>query len=122
MSLTAQEQETIILFNAHDAMASIFTYSKTWQQHLEKKLGLKPVMVNSKGGREYEIDKKRIPKPRAPRKITAETRAKSIKSLAAARAKRQPSGATEQAVRSKSADGTKKPRNTTPGSKRGEAK
>jgi len=56
--LSNYEQETIINFNKDEAIAHIFTYEKTWQQHLEKRLGLKPTMDNGFGGREYEIDKK----------------------------------------------------------------
>ena len=72
MALTAYEQETIINFNKEEKTASIFTYEKTWQTHLEKRLGLKPVMNNGHGGKEYQIDKKRIPMPRAPMKLSAE--------------------------------------------------
>ena len=95
---SAQEQETIIVFNAKDTDASVFTYSKTWQQHLEGKLGLKPVRVNSKGGREYEIDKRRIRMPQAPRKLSAEQKAKMVSRLAAARARKAPCGATAPAA------------------------
>ena len=56
--LSNYEQETIINFNKDEAIVHIFTYEKTWQQHLEKRLGLKPTMDNGFGGREYEIDKK----------------------------------------------------------------
>ena len=70
------EQETIINFNKAEDIAHIFTYEKTWQQHLEKRVGLKPTMDNGSGGREYEIDKKRIRPPRAPIKLSAEARAK----------------------------------------------
>ena len=38
--------------------------------------GLKPTMDNGFGGKEYEIDKKRIRPPRAPIKLSADTRAK----------------------------------------------
>ena len=62
------EQETIINFNKEEKIAHIFTYEKTWQRHLEGKLGLKPTMDNGKGGRGYEIDKNRIKMPRAPKK------------------------------------------------------
>ena len=41
--LTAYEQDTIISFNKAEDIAHIFTYEKTWQKHLEGKLGLKPV-------------------------------------------------------------------------------
>jgi len=73
--LSNYEQETIINFNKDEAIAHIFTYEKTWQQHLEKKLGLKPTMDNGFGGKAYEIDKKRIRPPRAPVKLSAEARA-----------------------------------------------
>lgn len=72
--LSNYEQETIINFNKEEKVAYIFTYEKTWQQHLEKKLGLKPTEVNSFGGREYIIDKKRIKMPRAPKKLSAKQR------------------------------------------------
>ena len=76
MALTAYERETIINFSEGEDMANIFTYNKSWQQHLEKKLGLKPTMDNGWGGKEYEIPKKRIKPPRAPVKLSAEARAK----------------------------------------------
>jgi len=74
--LSNYEQETIINFNKDEAIAHIFTYEKTWQQHLENRLGLKPTMDNGFGGKEYEIDKKRIRPPRAPVRLSAEARAK----------------------------------------------
>jgi hypothetical protein len=74
--LSSYEQETIINFNKAENTAFIFTYDKSWQQHLEKKLGLKPTMDNGFGGKEYEIDKRRIRPPRAPVKLSAEIRAK----------------------------------------------
>ena len=79
--LSAYEQETIINFNKEESIAYIFTYEKTWQQHLERKLGLKPIMDNGFGGREYEIDKRRIRPPRAPVKLSAEARAKRAERL-----------------------------------------
>ena len=79
--LSNYEQETIINFNKNEAIARIFTYEKTWQQHLEKRLGLKPTMDNGFGGKEYEIDKKRIRPPRAPVKLSAEARAKLTKRM-----------------------------------------
>ena len=74
--LSNYEQETIINFNKGEDVAYIFTYEKTWQQHLEKRLGLKPTMDNGFGGKEYEIDKKRIRPPRTPVKLSAEARVK----------------------------------------------
>ena len=74
--LSNYEQETIITFNKDEAMAHIFTYEKSWQQHLEKRLGLKPTMDNGFGAREYQIDKKRIRPPRALVRLSVEARAK----------------------------------------------
>lgn len=68
--LTSYEQETIINFNKADNMAYIFTYEKAWQKHLESRLGLKPVMENGFGGKEYQIPKNRIKPPRAPRRLS----------------------------------------------------
>jgi len=70
LRLTSYEQETIITFNKEEKIAYIFTYEKSWQKHLEKKLGIKPLYDNGFGGREYEIDKKRISPPKAPRKLS----------------------------------------------------
>ena len=79
--LSRYEQETLINFNKAEDIAHIFTYEKTWQLHLEKRLGLKPTMDNGFGGKEYEIDKKRIRPPRAPIKLSAEARAKRASQL-----------------------------------------
>jgi len=43
--LSSYEQETIISFNKAEDIAHIFTYEKTWQKHLEKKLRLKPLSI-----------------------------------------------------------------------------
>lgn len=80
MKLTTDEKETIINFDETSNPASIFTYNKTWQRHLEK-IGLQPIMDNGFGGKEYRIDKKRIPMPRAPKKLSAEARAKAAETL-----------------------------------------
>lgn len=79
--LTRQEMETIICFNEQDYMAAIFTYNKSWQKHLEGKLGLKPIMHNRFGGKEYMLPKKRIKLPRAPKKLSAEVREKLAANL-----------------------------------------
>jgi len=73
--MNKDEKETLINFNEGEDMASIFTYSKAWQHHLEKKLGLKPILDNGSGAREYLIDKKRIKPPRAQLKLSDEQRA-----------------------------------------------
>lgn len=94
MPLSNYERETIINFNESPEPASIFTYNRTWQKHLEKKLGLKPVMDNGHGGKEYQIDKKRIPMPRAPRQLSAETKAKLSRRMAEVNRNRVFSGET----------------------------
>jgi len=86
--LSNLELETIITFNREEKTACIFTYEKTWQKHLEDKLGLKPLYDNGFGGKEYEINKKRIKMPRAPMRLLPETKIKRVKVLAEARAKR----------------------------------
>ena len=68
--LSSYEQETIINFNKAEEIAYIFTYEKTWQKHLENKLGLKPTTDNGFGGKEYELPKSRIKPPRAPKKLS----------------------------------------------------
>ena len=73
-ALSAYEQETIINFNKAEDMAYIFTYEKTWQKHLEKNLGLKPVMDNGFGGKEYALPKSRMKPPRAPRRLSDSAR------------------------------------------------
>jgi len=83
--LTKQEQETIIVFNETNEPASIFTYSKVWQKHLEQRLKLKPIDINGFGGREYQIDKKRIKPPRVPKKLSAEAKKKLVQTLSRGR-------------------------------------
>ena len=77
-NLTNYERETIILFNEAEKEASVFTYNKRWQAHFEKKLKIAPSVNNGFGGKEYEIDKKRISMPRAPRKLSPAARAKLV--------------------------------------------
>ena len=79
--LTNYEQETIINFNKAEDIAYIFTYEKTWQNHLEGRLGLKPVMDNGFGGKEYELPKSRIKPPRVPRKLSASAKKKLAERL-----------------------------------------
>lgn len=76
MGLTGYEKETIINFNEAEHTAYIFTYNKSWQKHLEQKLGLKPSNVNGFGGKDYELPKQWVKLPRGPRQLSAETRAK----------------------------------------------
>jgi len=97
--LSNYEQETIINFNKDEAIAHIFTYEKTWQQHLEKKLGLKPTMDNGFGGRGYEIPKKRIRPPRAPVRLSAEARAKRANRVKGLHQKRSLSAQTTIAIK-----------------------
>ncbi|MFC1972443.1 hypothetical protein ACFLVE_03455 [Chloroflexota bacterium] len=69
-TLTNYDKETIINFNKAEDVAHIFTYEKSWQKHLENRLGLEPVMDNGFGGKEYELPKSRIKLPRAPRRLS----------------------------------------------------
>ena len=79
--LTNYEQETIINFNKAEGVAYIFTYEKSWQKHLEDRLGLKPTMDNGFGGRGYELPKSRIKSPRAPRRLSDSARTKLAERL-----------------------------------------
>lgn len=77
-NLTGFEKETIINFNAAEELAHIFTYNRSWQRHLENKLGFKPVKDNGFGGKEYEIPKDRIPMPRAKRRVSPEAQKRMV--------------------------------------------
>jgi len=83
--LNGYERETIITFNEAEEMAHIFTYRKVWQSHLEKKLGLIPLLDNGYGGKEYMISKKRIRPPIARKLISPEEIAKRARQLKDAR-------------------------------------
>jgi len=80
-TLSAYEQETILSFNKVEDIAHIFTYEKTWHKHLENRLGLKPVMDNGFGGKEYELPKSRIKPPRAPRQLSDSAKKKLTERL-----------------------------------------
>jgi hypothetical protein len=88
--LTDYERETIINFNREESTAHIFTYEKTWQKHLELRLGLKPQMDNGYGGKGYDLAKVLITPPRAKRQYSAETRQKLVARLARMRGKQKP--------------------------------
>ena len=90
MRLTRQEQETIINFNKVESIAYIFTYEKTWQKHLEQRLGLKPVMDNGFGGKEYQLPKGLIPMPRAKRQYSEQTKKNMAARLAKIRDRQKP--------------------------------
>jgi hypothetical protein len=85
--LSAYEQETIINFNREESIAYIFTYEKTWQRHLERRLGLKPTSNNGHGGKEYQLPKDLIPMPRAKRRYSEQTKKKMAAKLASVRGK-----------------------------------
>lgn len=108
--LTNEEKETIIRFDQTQAKASIFTYNKKWQKHIEKRLGLKPVEENEFGGKEYEIEKRRIPMPRAPRigrKFTEKQKIEARERLNKARKTRQQSRDKSVVKKSKMNSGSK---------------
>ena len=88
--LSAYEQETIVNFNKKESIAYIFTYEKTWQKHLEQRLGLKPVMNNGYGGKEYQLPKGLIPMPRAKRQYSEQTKKKMAARLARIRGRQKP--------------------------------
>jgi len=90
MQLSNEEKETLISFDETPAEAVIFTYNKRWQIHLEKKLGLKPVLNNGYGGKEYHIAKRRIPLPRAPKNLSPEQKKKMGERLQKARHQKSP--------------------------------
>ena len=86
-TLSPYEQETIINFNKEESIAYIFTYEKTWQRHLELRLGLKPTMNNGYGGKEYQLPKSLIPMPRAKRRYSEQTKKNMAARLASVRGK-----------------------------------
>jgi len=96
MKLTKIEKETIILFNQGEPDAEIFTYDKSWQKHLENKLGLKPLEENDSGGKTYEISKDWLPYPRKPRILSPETRAKLAERMKKLAKKRKKRGENQQ--------------------------
>lgn len=79
--LSNYERETIINLNKAEDVASIFTYEKSWQMHLEHRLGFRPVMDNGFGGKEYQVPKSMIKPPRAPRKLSDSARKKLTERL-----------------------------------------
>ena len=89
-TLSPYEQETIINFNKDESIAYIFTYEKTWQKHLETRLGLKPAMDNGHGGKEYQLPKGLIRMPRAKRQYSEQTKKKMAARLARVRGKQVP--------------------------------
>jgi hypothetical protein len=71
--LSPTERETVISFDASPAPANVFTYSRRWQEHIEKKLGIAPYRKDPHGGREYIVPKSAISMPRAPRRYSPST-------------------------------------------------
>jgi len=71
-------------------LSYIFTYERTWQKHLERRLGLKPVMDNGFGGKEYQLPKGLIPMPRAKRQYSEQTKKKMAARLARIRGRQKP--------------------------------
>lgn len=81
ITVSSYKQEIITNFNKAEDIAHIFSYVKIWQKHLEGRLGLKPVMDNGFGGKEYELPKSRIKPPRAPRQLSDSARKKLVERL-----------------------------------------
>ena len=84
-NLSGYEKETIITWNEAEATAHIFTYSRSWQRHLEGKLGLHPETDNGYGGRSYELDKKLIRLPQPKRRLSEATKQRLADNLTAGR-------------------------------------
>lgn len=61
--LEPHERETIVRFDQEGDEASVFTYARRWQTHLEKRLEVEPSLVNSRGGKEYLIPKEWVRMP-----------------------------------------------------------
>jgi len=79
-NLTLAERETVITFNESKEPAEIYTHNKRWQWRLEK-LGIKPIRDNGYGGKTYQIEKSRIPLPRAKRVLTEAAKARLANQL-----------------------------------------
>jgi hypothetical protein len=84
-NLSGYEKETIINFNEAEATAYVFTYNRSWQRHLEQKLGLKPTMDNGYGGKEYQLDKKMLRPPQPKRRLSEANKQRLADNLAASR-------------------------------------
>lgn len=95
MTLHKEEKETIISWHEGSKEAIVFTYSKPIMKIMERKFGLKPIMTNDFGGKEYKIGKDRV-KFNLPRKgkkkLTEEQRARLAKNLERGRATRKANG------------------------------
>ena len=90
MQLSPEERETIISFDETPDDATIFTFSRTWQRHLENKLGLVPTMTTKEGAREYHLPKKRIRMPQPKKILSEEQRQKLGKRLRETRHQKSP--------------------------------
>ena len=102
MQLSNEERETIITFDETPNDAIILTHNKSWQKHIEQRLEIKPTMVNGYGGKEYQVPKKRIRMPLAPRKLSAEQRKKLGQRLSEARLQKSPNSSGNNVTTMKS--------------------
>ena len=80
-TLSRYERETIITFNEAEEMAYVFTYKKSWQLHMEKRLGLTPVLIDEYGGKEYMVSKSRIRPPIARKPLSPDDKVRRAKQL-----------------------------------------
>lgn len=83
------ERETILSFNEAERKVNLLTYNVRWQRHCEGVLGLSPLLVNERGGREYEFDKGFLRLPRRARQLSEELKVKMRGRLAMARGSRK---------------------------------
>lgn len=72
-----EEKETIIICNDVDDTASIYTYDKAFQAHIEKVLGIKAWRTEG-SAKDYEIPKKYLRWPRKPSEKRREAARKRI--------------------------------------------
>ena len=73
MRLTAQERETIVNFNAEEAIAYIYTCDPKWWRHFQR-LDVKPTTVHKDSAgheyaREYEVPKRWVKAPKPPKRV-----------------------------------------------------
>jgi len=76
MRLNKYEQETIINFNQAEDTAYIYTCSKSWMNHFEKVLKLKPKELFDNYAKGYECPKVLIRKPSKTKQLSEEQKKK----------------------------------------------
>ena len=75
MKLTKYEKEAILRYNLEEKILYIDTFDTALIRHLEKKLELKPILIEKSGARYYDLPKSWFRFPQKPRNLKPETRA-----------------------------------------------